>query len=445
MTTLKKSQANWKILCFSALLIFCFVSLSFSQQEFVHAKVVYKVDGMDKVKVINDIIYKQAGGEDLKMDIYQPPNMKAGETLPAVIYVHGGSFSPDFPVKPKEWDVYKAHGRVIAASGLIGVTFNHRFYGGDKEKLTDSFSDVRDAILYVRANAAKYQIDPDRLCVWSFSGGGSHLSIPIRDRMDFVRCIVSYYGVLDLKSLVGSYGAGRDLEYLNDFSVINYLTFENYKIPPFFIARAGLDNPPLNSTIDSFVNKAFKMDLDIEVANHPGGVHGFEVFNDDHRTHEIMKDTISFIKKNLFSPQTPDEQLASLKGRLLTTLGNGEIQKVKDIIDGISGDLTAEQRDSLKTVLKEPVLNFTGYNLLGKGNTSKAIELFEWTVQLYPDSPNAYDSLADGYEAAGSTNLAVKSTEKTLQLIEKLPNLDKSVKNNLKKLAEERLQRLKKQ
>jgi acetyl esterase/lipase len=432
-----------KALSFAAALGLFFVSFAFSQEEFIKAKVVYQVPGMDKVKVFSDITYKEAGGKELKMDIFQPANLKPGDKFPAVLYIHGGTLPPDYPVMPKDWGQYLTHGRLIAASGFVAVTFNHRYFGVDKQNLDNSFSDVRDAIMYVRENAKKYNIDPDRICLWSVSGGGSHLSVALQDKMEYVRCIVSYYSVLNLKSLMSSYG-GRNLDWMNGYAPVDYLTFENYNIPPFFVARAGLDDPTLNGTIDEFIAKALEMNIDIEVANHPSGLHGFDVFNDNQRTKEIIEDTISFIKRNLYAEKTGNEQLVMMKGRLLKTIQNGYIQNVRDIIEGRSGNFSENQRAELKSVLSEQALNGIGYALIGTGNSAKAVELFKWIVEMHPESINALDSLADGYEAAGSTELAIESSEKAIELLNKAVGMDESRKNNIKKAIEDRLKRLKK-
>lgn len=432
-----------KVLCLSAALGLFFVSFVFSQEEFIKAKVVYQVPGMDKVKVLSDITYKEAGGKELKMDIYQPPDLKPGDRLPVVLYIHGGTLPPDYPVMPKDWGQYLTLGRLMAASGFVGVTFNHRYFGVDKQNLDNSFSDVRDAIKYVRENAEKYNIDPDRICLWSVSGGGSHLSVALKDKMGYVRCIVSYYSVLNLKSLISAYG-GRNLDWMNGYAPVDYLTFENYDIPSFFVARAGLDDPTLNGTIDEFIAKALEMNIDINVANHPSGLHGFDVFNDNQRSKEILEDTISFIKRNLYTEKTGNEELVMMKGRLLRTIQNGDIQKVRDIIEGRSGNFPENQRTELKTVLSEQTLNGIGYALIGTGNGTKAVELFKWIVEMYPESINALDSLADGYEATGNAEMAIESSQKAIQLLDKAIGMDESRKNNIKKAIDDRLKRLKK-
>jgi predicted alpha/beta superfamily hydrolase len=49
--------------------------------------------------------------------------------------------------------------------------------------------------------------------------------------------------------------------------------------------------------------------------------------------------------------------------------------------------------------IPEADLNRLGYYYLGKKDIKKALEVFERNVQLFPGSPNVYDSLGEAYEA----------------------------------------------
>jgi len=63
----------------------------------------------------------------------------------------------------------------------------------------------------------------------------------------------------------------------------------------------------------------------------------------------------------------------------------------------------------------EREFNLLGYNLLNEGKSVAAIEVFKITVELYPGSWNAYDSLAEAYAKTGSKELAIVNYEKSLQ------------------------------
>jgi CubicO group peptidase (beta-lactamase class C family) len=61
-------------------------------------------------------------------------------------------------------------------------------------------------------------------------------------------------------------------------------------------------------------------------------------------------------------------------------------------------------------------LNRLGYHYLGKNETQKAIEIFEFNVELYPEEANTYDSLGEAYMAAGNIEKAIVNYEKSVEL-----------------------------
>lgn len=67
-------------------------------------------------------------------------------------------------------------------------------------------------------------------------------------------------------------------------------------------------------------------------------------------------------------------------------------------------------------VFPEPSLNQLGYALLGRGKTAEAIEVFTLTVNAFPRSANAHDSLGEAYAAAGDVARAIASYERSLAL-----------------------------
>jgi len=64
-----------------------------------------------------------------------------------------------------------------------------------------------------------------------------------------------------------------------------------------------------------------------------------------------------------------------------------------------------------KVDIPEFVLNGMGYRAVGQKKNDLAIEFFLHNVKLYPKSANVYDSLGEGYEAAGKLELAKKNFE----------------------------------
>src|SRR4029453_19452844 len=122
-------------------------------------------------------------------------DLPEAENRPAVIFLHGGA-KTDYA--PKDWGIYTTWGRLIAASGFIGVTFTHRL-GYPDAALEKGAADVRDAINYVRANADKYHIAKEQICLAAYSAGGPLLTVAMRGDMPFVRCLVGFYAFMDIR------------------------------------------------------------------------------------------------------------------------------------------------------------------------------------------------------------------------------------------------------
>jgi tetratricopeptide (TPR) repeat protein len=64
----------------------------------------------------------------------------------------------------------------------------------------------------------------------------------------------------------------------------------------------------------------------------------------------------------------------------------------------------------------EPELNRLGYQLLRKGKSKEAIEIFKLNVETYPQSFNTYDSLAEAYMTIKEPELAKQNYKKSLEL-----------------------------
>ncbi|HEU5235783.1 MAG TPA: alpha/beta hydrolase [Pyrinomonadaceae bacterium] len=256
--------------------------------------VVYKVPGMDKVKVVENLKYIKTADPNVLMDVYLPPDLTAGDKRPAVIFVHGGAKTE---WTAKDWGIYTTWGRLVAASGFVGVTFTHRLEYPNKS-LENGAQDVRAAIDYVRTNADKHNVDKDRICLIAFSAGGPMLSLGMRGDTPYVRCLIGFYAFMDIRQ--SDYRKTESPETLEAFSPITYLQKDAGKIPPMFIARAGRDEVrTMDDSIDRFVSAALAKNISLTFMNHPQGVHGFDNQNDDDRSREIIRSAIAFMQIHL--------------------------------------------------------------------------------------------------------------------------------------------------
>lgn len=90
-------------------------------------------------------------------------------------------------------------------------------------------------------------------------------------------------------------------------------------------------------------------------------------------------------------------------------------------------------------ILEERTLNTLGYQLIGVGKTGQAIQLLKWVAVQFPQSANAYDSLAEAYETAGDKQQAVEASRKALALLEHDPSLNEAQRKQLAAALQKRL------
>ena len=263
-------------------------------EQLIRMEVVHRVPGMDDVLVERDRPFAAPGGERLAMDVYRPAGTGPGSRLPAVLLVHGG---PIPKIGARRMGVFTSYGRLLAASGLAAVAFDHRFLAPDR--LLDAAADVGAAASHVRENAGALGVDPERLAFWGFSGGGPFLCAALRGAPPFVRAVVAYYAALDIREKPTGASAAITDEMRRDFSPAHHVRAEGGRTAPILVARAGLDHPFMNASIDRFVQEALAVNAEIDVMNHPRGRHGFDFLDDDARSREIIARTIEFLRARL--------------------------------------------------------------------------------------------------------------------------------------------------
>lgn len=258
-------------------------------------RVVYEIADMKKVVTQKNIVYGIADNQELLFDSYIPQNTASDTRLPAVILVHGEA--PFHGLK--DLGQYDSLGRLIAASGMVAVAFNRRtlMMGAT---ITDVINDINNLIAYLIQNADKLNINKDKFAIWSISAGVPFgLYTGMYKNPEYIKCLVAYYGFGDFKTLMKMLNDGKLDEQTESFSLLDLLSNKPEKIPPIFIARAGMDNPQLNESLDNFIAKVLANNLYADIYNHPTGHHAFDIFDDNERTHNLLKSTLFFLKNIL--------------------------------------------------------------------------------------------------------------------------------------------------
>jgi acetyl esterase/lipase len=150
------------------------------------------------VRVVADVSYL-GPGSNLKLDLYLPAPDPNHSLHPALVWIHGNNQN-------------KATGRardfcgILAAAGYVCASAD---YGPQWDRL-GNILDCKNAVRFLRAHAADYQIDPARLAVVGGSMGG-YLALmvgltegkakfepaqPYPGVSSAVRAVIDFYGVV---------------------------------------------------------------------------------------------------------------------------------------------------------------------------------------------------------------------------------------------------------
>jgi len=111
-------------------------------------------------------VYARVGGTSLRLDLYTPSEAPSG--LPTLLYLHGGAWA----VGDKS-DAVAERLMPIVASGFAVASVNYRLV--PSVRFPAPVHDVKAAVRWLRANAAEYGLDPDRIAIGGVSAGG-HLA-----------------------------------------------------------------------------------------------------------------------------------------------------------------------------------------------------------------------------------------------------------------------------
>ncbi len=114
--------------------------------------------------VHSDITYGAAGGETLLLDVFEPANNR-GKPRPAVVLVHGGGWTSF------DKSTMRALAQFLALAGFVSVTVDYRLFHDEATRWPAQLDDVQRSVRWVRANSAKYNVDPHRVGAYGHSSG----------------------------------------------------------------------------------------------------------------------------------------------------------------------------------------------------------------------------------------------------------------------------------
>lgn len=237
-----------------------------------------------------EVEYSNPDDQHLQMNIARPKNAKG--PLPAVLCIHGGGF------RAGHRDGYNNLIIRLAQRGFVAATVSYRL--APKYQFPAAVHDTKAAVRWLRANAAKYQIDPTRIGVTGGSAGG-HLAqfLGVTSGVSMfegtggnpgqssaVTCVVNVYGPSDFTK---SYGKSVDAaEVLPLFLGGNLETARHMHIvssPLNWVTPAAAPTLCIHGTDDKYVaheqavwliDRLKASDVEAELLTLEGAGHGFK-------------------------------------------------------------------------------------------------------------------------------------------------------------------------
>ena len=205
------------------------------------------------VQVFTDVEYCVTSGTTLRMDIYVPRSARES-SAPAVLHVHGGGWQAG----TKKDFVEMRMMYPLMDAGYVVASAQYRF--APKHPFPAPVEDVKCAVRWLRANAERYHINPDRIGALGASAGG-HLVTMLgvadekagfegcgghADKSSRVQAVANFYGPVDLTSEIKTPLLVRvrndefpTKELWKQGSPINYVSPDD---PPFLIVHGGDDD-----------------------------------------------------------------------------------------------------------------------------------------------------------------------------------------------------------
>lgn len=236
------------------------------------------------------IEYSNPDDTHLQLNLARP---KSGNgPFPTVLCIHGGGFRAG---KRESYDLLCVK---LAERGYVAATMTYRL--APKHKFPAAVHDTKAAVRWLRANAAKYKINPDKLGVTGGSAGG-HLAqflgvtanVPQfegqggnADQSSAVTCVVNVYGPSDFTK---SYGKSVDahevlpLWFGGDLSTHNALHIQGS--PLYWVTPNAAPTLCIHGTEDKYVaheqavwliDKLKAATVEAELLTLEGAGHGFK-------------------------------------------------------------------------------------------------------------------------------------------------------------------------
>ncbi|MCE9518080.1 MAG: alpha/beta hydrolase [Verrucomicrobia bacterium] len=244
--------------------------------------------------------YKTVGNTKLNLYIFAPA---AASNAPAIVFFFGGAWSIGSPQQ------FEDQCRHFAERGMVAITADYRVRTRQNATPVQCVEDARSAIRWVRANAAKLGVDPNRIAAGGGSAGGhlaastafiTEFDAPTEDKTVSAtpNALVLFNPGLVLAPLNGNNFGGsgkRATEERFGTKPENISPAHHVKkgAPPTIIFHGKADTTVPYATVEAFTDLMIKAGNRCELVGFDGEQHGF--FNSEPFLSQTLKAADKFL------------------------------------------------------------------------------------------------------------------------------------------------------
>jgi len=239
------------------------------------------------IRVERDVAFLAAGREE-KADLYFPLEIPPSAKLPAVVMIHGGGWNGGQRDGKRELNI----GSTLARNGYVGMSIDYQLAKGARAVWPTNLWDCKTAVRWLRVNAERLHLDPDRIGVIGGSAGGHLASMvalttpadgldpaaPYGDTSCAVKCCVDMYGIADIgtyhdvKMLGKTFAEAPEL-----YRLASPITYVRSNSPPMLILHGTADTTVNVKQSELFAAALKQVGAKHELVIIPGAKHTFDL------------------------------------------------------------------------------------------------------------------------------------------------------------------------
>lgn len=239
------------------------------------------------VRVDRNVEFLPAGRKE-RADLYLPMQISTNARLPAVLVIHGGGWVGGRRDAAREINI----GTTLARNGYAAMSIDYMLSNRRQAVWPTNLWDCKLAVRWLRQNADRLRLDPERIGVIGGSAGG-HLAAMVAltepgDGLDpaapdsevsfAVKCCVNLYGIADLGTYHDVTMLGRTFAEAPElYRLASPVTYVRSNAPPFLILHGTADTTVKLAQSELLAERLRQAGVEHKLMVIPGAPHTFDL------------------------------------------------------------------------------------------------------------------------------------------------------------------------